>query len=60
MQLFILLYIEAGSYINDEEEGWEFVVLLVFYHTLLALQQADEGTGTRNENAPVAPQLIIS
>ncbi|KAL4075387.1 acyl-CoA N-acyltransferase [Scleroderma yunnanense] len=27
MQLFILLYIEAGSYINDEEEGWEFVVL---------------------------------
>ncbi|KAH7918483.1 histone acetyltransferase type B [Leucogyrophana mollusca] len=27
MQLFILLYIEAGSYINDEEDGWEFVVL---------------------------------
>ncbi|KAI5987564.1 acyl-CoA N-acyltransferase [Pisolithus albus] len=27
MQIFILLYIEAGSYINDEEEGWEFVVL---------------------------------
>jgi histone acetyltransferase 1 len=27
MQLFILLYIEAGSYINEEEEGWEFVVL---------------------------------
>jgi histone acetyltransferase 1 len=29
MQIFILLYIEAGSYINDEEDGWEFVVLLV-------------------------------
>ncbi|EGO21779.1 hypothetical protein SERLADRAFT_451781 [Serpula lacrymans var. lacrymans S7.9] len=27
MQLFILLYIEAGSYINEEEEPWEFVVL---------------------------------
>jgi hypothetical protein len=27
MQLFILLYIEAGSYINDEEDPWEFVVL---------------------------------
>jgi histone acetyltransferase 1 len=27
MQLFILLYIEGGSYINEEEESWEFVVL---------------------------------
>ncbi|KAH9999076.1 acyl-CoA N-acyltransferase [Russula vinacea] len=27
MQLFILLYIEAGSYINDEEDSWEFVIL---------------------------------
>ncbi|KAJ7460936.1 histone acetyltransferase type B catalytic subunit [Mycena galericulata] len=27
MQLFIPLYIEAGSYINEEEETWEFVVL---------------------------------
>ncbi|KAA1477089.1 histone acetyltransferase type B catalytic subunit [Dentipellis sp. KUC8613] len=27
MQLFILLYIEAGSYINDEEDSWEFIVL---------------------------------
>ena len=27
MQLFILLYIEAGSYIQEEEESWEFVVL---------------------------------
>ncbi|KAI0253813.1 acyl-CoA N-acyltransferase [Lactifluus subvellereus] len=27
MQLFILLYIEAGSYINEEEDSWEFVVL---------------------------------
>ncbi|KAJ7684552.1 histone acetyltransferase type B catalytic subunit [Mycena polygramma] len=27
MQLFILLYIEGGSYINEEEETWEFAVL---------------------------------
>jgi histone acetyltransferase 1 len=27
MQLFILLYIEGGSYINEEEEQWEFVTL---------------------------------
>lgn len=29
MQLFILLYIEAGSYINEDEDSWEFVVLYV-------------------------------
>ena len=29
MQLFILLYIEAGSYIHEDEEGWEFAVLYV-------------------------------
>ncbi|KAI9446791.1 acyl-CoA N-acyltransferase [Lactarius indigo] len=27
MQIFILLYIEAGSYINESEDAWEFVVL---------------------------------
>lgn len=27
MQLFILLYIEAGSYIVEDEDSWEFVVL---------------------------------
>jgi len=27
MQIFILLYVEGGSYINDEEDGWEFAVL---------------------------------
>ncbi|KAH8834077.1 histone acetyltransferase type B catalytic subunit [Flagelloscypha sp. PMI_526] len=27
MQIFILLYIEAGSYISEEEDQWEFVVL---------------------------------
>ena len=34
MQIFILLYIEAGSYIQEDEEGWEFAVLYVneIYH----------------------------
>ncbi|KII89281.1 hypothetical protein PLICRDRAFT_109895 [Plicaturopsis crispa FD-325 SS-3] len=27
MQLFVLLYIEAGSYIAEDEDRWEFVVL---------------------------------
>ncbi|KAF8515885.1 acyl-CoA N-acyltransferase [Gautieria morchelliformis] len=27
MQLFILLYIEAGSYIQEDDDRWEFVVL---------------------------------
>ncbi|PVF97834.1 acyl-CoA N-acyltransferase [Serendipita vermifera] len=27
MQIFILLYIEAGSYIQEDEEKWEFVLL---------------------------------
>ena len=31
MQLFILLYIEGGSYIKEEEEEWEFVVLYVSF-----------------------------
>jgi histone acetyltransferase 1 len=29
MQIFILLYIEAGSYIQEDEEKWEFVTLCV-------------------------------
>lgn len=27
MQLFILLYIEGGSYIKEEEDVWQFVIL---------------------------------
>lgn len=33
MQIFILLYIEAGSYISEEEDQWEFVVLSVIFHS---------------------------
>lgn len=31
MQTFILLYVEGGSYISEDEEFWEFVVLFVVY-----------------------------
>ncbi|KAK2460635.1 hypothetical protein APHAL10511_007105 [Amanita phalloides] len=27
LQLFVLLFIEGGSYINDDEDAWEFMVL---------------------------------
>ncbi len=27
MQLFILLFIEGGSYVHEDEDAWEFVVL---------------------------------
>ena len=27
MQLFVLLYIEGASFINEAEDGWEFTVL---------------------------------
>ncbi|KAJ8589991.1 histone acetyltransferase type B catalytic subunit [Rhizopogon salebrosus TDB-379] len=27
MQIFILLYIEAGSYINEDDDAWEFALL---------------------------------
>jgi hypothetical protein len=31
MQLFILLYIEGGSYIQEDEDKWEFAVLSVAF-----------------------------
>lgn len=27
MQIFVLLYIEGGSYIDEEDDRWEFVTL---------------------------------
>jgi hypothetical protein len=29
MQIFILLYIEAGSYISEDDDAWQFFVLSV-------------------------------
>ena len=44
MQIFILLYIEAGSYINEEEDGWEFVVLLVTHSFFLNVRDVRDHT----------------
>jgi hypothetical protein len=43
MQLFILLFVEGGSYIQEDEDTWEFVVLSVFYYVgrIRGLQEAD-------------------
>jgi histone acetyltransferase 1 len=30
MQILVLLYIEGGSYIEEDDDRWEFVVLYVF------------------------------
>lgn len=70
MQIFILLYIEAGSYINDEEDGWEFVVLLVRHFFLTSrtliryLQIRKTETEGRNYDIPfrrllIAVQLLL-
>jgi Histone acetyl transferase HAT1 N-terminus len=37
MQIFILLYIEAGSYIQEDDERWEFVVLYVLARCVAAV-----------------------
>jgi hypothetical protein len=29
MQIFVLLYVEGGSYLDEEDPKWEFVVLCV-------------------------------
>ena len=29
MQIFVLLYIEGGSYLEEEDERWEFITLCV-------------------------------
>lgn len=48
MQLFILLYIEAGSYLQEDEDQWEFVILCVsriwlfISHALLGLRGVNE------------------
>ena len=41
MQIFILLYIEAGSYIVEDESVWEFAVLQVVSFHLSLLAQPD-------------------
>ena len=69
MQLFILLYIEAGSYLQEDEDQWEFVVLCVSLislfipHTLLDLRDASGKTVnmcTISSGTPLCiPSIII-
>jgi hypothetical protein len=62
MQIFILLYIEAGSYLNEEEDGWEFVVLSVtlfsFFFRLTRFVTVH--AGSKSENARMEQRRTIS
>lgn len=51
MQIFMLLYVEAGSYINEEEDGWEFVVLFVICFFLTVLDVRDQYPQIRKTEA---------
>jgi len=69
MQLFILLYIEAGSYLQEDEDQWEFIVLCVnliwlfIAHALLGLRDASGkmiNTCTISSDIPPCiPSIII-
>jgi hypothetical protein len=58
MQIFILLYIEAGSYINEEEDPWEFVVLWVLFCQLLDVSYQKNLHKIRKAKAKRIPQHI--
>lgn len=49
MQIFILLYIEAGSFIDESDERWEFTVLYVLHETALS-SELTSTTGMRSGN----------
>jgi hypothetical protein len=54
MQLFVLLYIEGGSYIQEDEETWEFAVLYVSVFSLhYACWNQFTLAGTRSGVGPV-------
>lgn len=46
MQLFILLFIEGGSYIQEDEDKWEFVVLSVRTQPIRPVEELDHVTDT--------------
>ena len=64
MQLFILLYIEAGSYIQEDDERWEFVVLYVFCalfpSLIIRLRGCGTGMNDDDEKMLMAQLYIIS
>ena len=69
MQLFILLYIEAGSYLQEDEDQWEFIILCVSRvwlftpHALLGLRDASEKMANMytisSDTLPCIPSIII-
>lgn len=61
MQTFILLYVEGGSYISEDEEEWEFVVLFVILlATVLAPSDAFIGTRSASDGMPIIQRPTIS
>ena len=55
MQIFILLYIEAGSYIVEDESTWEFVVLQVPSFSSSSRPSLTTTPGTRSGNEEGRP-----
>lgn len=68
MQIFILLYIEGGSYIIEDESTWEFVVLQVpsFFSLPLGrglppsqVRETKTERGARGDNVPLRGILLV-
>lgn len=66
LQLFVLLYIEGGSYISEDEDSWEFVVLWAvpwvgrIFFTLMSIQlRKEEAEGITDVGVP-SGRLLIS
>lgn len=58
MQLFILLYIEGGSYINEEEDTWEFVVLYVIFSTVYRPMYLDVSHSYEKRTRRTDPSIV--
>jgi len=68
MQIFILLYIEGGSYIVEDESTWEFVVLQVPSFLSLPsgrglpasqVRETETKRGARGDNVPLRGILLV-
>jgi len=57
MQIFILLYIEAGSYI-DVDQSWDFAVLWVNLLTVRARVAYLQTDTRRGRESPALPHII--
>jgi len=68
MQIFILLYIEGGSYIVEDESTWEFVVLQVSFFLPVPLsrglpppqvRETETERGAWGDNVPLRGILLV-